>query len=128
MSRDRSTVAASTLGILRICSAVADRGQRVAEFVGQGRQELVLAAVGVPQRLVELGVLDGDPGPVRQVHRQGEVGIGVRSTRLGGGERQDAERVAGDDQRHADVRLQAQRADQVAGAVRPSPPARACRR
>ena len=29
---------------------VADRGQRVAQLVGQGRQELVLLAVGVAQR------------------------------------------------------------------------------
>ena len=31
---------------------VADRGQRVAQLVGQRRQELVLAAVGLPQRLL----------------------------------------------------------------------------
>ena len=31
---------------------VADRGQRVAEFVGQHRQEFVLAAIGLAQRLV----------------------------------------------------------------------------
>ena len=30
--------------------AVADRGQRVAQFVGQRRQELVLATVGVLER------------------------------------------------------------------------------
>ena len=38
---------------------VADRGQRVAKFVGQRRQELVLAAVGLPQRLVRTGQLLG---------------------------------------------------------------------
>ena len=42
--------------------------------MGQGRQELVLAAVGFTKGLVELGVLDGDRRPVCQIRRQGEVG------------------------------------------------------
>ena len=85
--------------------AVADRGQRVAEFVGQGRQELVLAAVGLPQFPVKLGVLDGDGRSVGQVLRRGEVGLVVAATRLGGDEGDDAERLAPDLQRHAQVGL-----------------------
>jgi hypothetical protein len=42
--------------------------------VGQRRQELVLPPVLLPQGVVELGVLDGDCGAVRQVLGQGEVG------------------------------------------------------
>ena len=37
---------------------VADRGQRVAQLVGEHRQELVLAAVGLADLAVEPGVLD----------------------------------------------------------------------
>ena len=45
----------------------ADGGERAAELVGQHRQELVLAAVGLAQLVVQAGVLDGDgraPGQV----------------------------------------------------------------
>jgi hypothetical protein len=41
----------------------ADGGERVAEFVGEHRQELVLPAVGVPQRLL------GPSHPQQGVHR-----------------------------------------------------------
>lgn len=45
---------------------VADRGQRVAQLVGQGRQELVLAPVGVPQRSFCLGALRDIPDAAPQ--------------------------------------------------------------
>ena len=58
----RSMTGRSTAGLLQKVAGVADGGQRVAEFVGQHRQELVLAAVRLGQPLVEplqLGVLPG---------------------------------------------------------------------
>ena len=75
--------------------------------MGQRRQELVLALVGVPQFPVELGVLDGDGRSARQVFRHGEVRLVVAVARLGVDERDDAQRLAPHGQRHADVRLQA---------------------
>ena len=57
----------------RIWSAVADRGQRVAEFVGQGRQEFVLAPVGVAKLLVQSGVFDGDRSHLGQLHQHSLV-------------------------------------------------------
>ncbi len=58
----RSIEGAVHAGLLEKLGGVPQRGQRVAEFVGQHRQELVLALVGLDQPLVEplqLGVLAG---------------------------------------------------------------------
>ncbi len=60
-----------------ICEGVADRGRGVAEFVGQGRQELVLAAVGLTQRSSALTL--GDLLLERLV---GAAGSSVRSSTL----------------------------------------------
>ena len=46
---------------------VADRGQRIAEFVGQQRQELVLASVGFPKLLVAAEHSRWRPSPSGQV-------------------------------------------------------------
>ena len=46
---------------------IADGGQRVAEFVGQHRQELVLAPVGLLQCRQEVRILDSDDGTVGEV-------------------------------------------------------------
>ena len=53
--------------------AATEWGQRVAEFVGQHRQELVLAAVRLPQLPIEAGVFDGDGGTAGKVFRHREV-------------------------------------------------------
>ena len=53
---------------------IADRGQRVAELVGQHRQELVLAAVGLLERRQEPRILDGDDGTVGEVFCSGQIG------------------------------------------------------
>ncbi len=52
---DRVTPA--SLGVGRICSggdehALADRGERIAQFVCQGCQELIFAAVGRPKSIL----------------------------------------------------------------------------
>ena len=58
---------------------VADRRQRVPQFVRQGREELVLAAIGVAKLLVEAGVLDRDRGHLREL-KQDRLVIGGELT------------------------------------------------
>ena len=71
---------------------VADRGQGVAQLVGQGGEELVLAAVRLLQLAVEPGVLDGDRRARGQVLGQPQVVRPVAPARLGRDERDRPER------------------------------------
>ena len=87
---------------------VLDGGQWVAQFVGQHRQKLVLAPVGLDQFAVEAGVLEGNGGAVGQILRQGQVGGPVAPPRLGRHEGQHAQNLAVGRQRHAQVGLQPQ--------------------
>ena len=100
---------------------VADRGQRVAQLVGQHRQELVLAPVGLLERRQQVRVLDGDDRAVGQVLRRREVGGVVGPAGLRGHEGEHAERPGPRAQRHADVGLQAQLAEQRRPRRRPAP-------
>ena len=65
LRRRRSSASPS----LQDVQGVADRGQRVAELVGEHRQELVLAAVGLLQALLLLlvGQVGGDHAQRRRV-------------------------------------------------------------
>ena len=76
---------------LQDLDGVADRGQRVAQLVGEHRQELVLAAVVLLDVAVEPGVVDGDGGAAGQVFGQREVVRSVVPAGLADGQRERAE-------------------------------------
>ena len=99
---------------------VAQRGEGVAQFVGQGGQELVLAAVGVAQFGVEVGVFHGDACAARQIGRHQEVERRVVPPGLRMDVGQRAQRFAAPGHRHAQKRARAEFAQdaQVFGVAR----------
>ena len=74
--------------------AAADRGQRVAQLVGEHGEEFVLAAVGVLDLGIEPGILDGNGRPVGNVLGQGQIGGRVMASRFRRHERDDPQRLA----------------------------------
>ena len=105
-----------------------DRRQRIAQLVGQDRQELVLLPVGVAGVAVQPRVLDGDAGPIGQLLGEQEVGFLIAPARAGGQEGQDAQDLGADLDRDDDARLQPRVAQEPAGAPRRGRWRPACRR
>jgi len=73
---------------------VADRGQRIAQLVGQHRQELILALVLVLDVLIEAGVVQGRGRPRREFAGEGEVARIVGAAGRPQRQCQNSERVA----------------------------------
>ena len=114
--------------VLQQVQGVPDRGQGVPQLVGQGREELVLPPIALPQGLVEPGVLDGDRRPVGEVLGQPEVARLVPPARLRGHEGERPQDPGPARQGHAQVRPQSPARAGCAGAPRPGPPPPASRR
>jgi hypothetical protein len=81
-----------------------NRVQRRAQFVGQGREELVLQAIGDLHRLVRLGVVDGQRGTVRDLLDGVQIVVGELAPRHRRRTRQRADRASARHERHAQER------------------------
>ena len=88
--------------------AAADRHQRIAQLVAEGGEELVLAAVGLAQLLIEPAFSIAVADAVRQVLRRGQVAVVVAPSRLGEPEAERADQPSVGRQRNAEVGLEAE--------------------
>ena len=90
--------------------------------MGERRQELVLAPVGLPRLLVEQRVVDGDRRLDGEVLGGLEVGLGVTAARLRGDEADGAEHALLGGERHGHRRGEAELAQQPQVALGPRRP------
>ena len=95
-------------------TAYLNRGQRIAQLVGEHRQKLVLLPVRFLHRVKQPGIIHSNGDPLCQVLRKRNLALPIAAVRIAGHQPDDADRLIANFQRNADHGLRAEHVHHLA--------------